>query len=142
MVQFKTVCNEVQGTLYINMYSSCHPFLPSFLHFLRTTPSMQICACMEVRTCACTYLCILYYLPVSKGVHVALHSHAPSDQVFHYFLTLYLSFLIPPSSLLTDTSHWLLLIGLHFLPATLPSLLPHSTNTVLWPPGAQVWAHK
>jgi len=59
-----------------------------------------------------------------------------------FWLVTYLSFLLPPSSLLTDTSHWLPLIGLHFLPATLPSLLPHSTNTVLWPPGAQVWAHK
>ena len=27
MVQFKTVCNEVQGTLYINMYSVWRQFL-------------------------------------------------------------------------------------------------------------------
>ena len=77
---------------------------------------LQVHVCIsQVPTYMYMYLCILYYLPVSKGVHVALHLHAPSDQVLHYFLALYLSFLIPPSSLLTDTSHWLPLIGLHFL---------------------------
>ena len=90
----------------------------------------------------CLHLCVLYYPHFGKGVHVALHF------MLHVFTctfrpsvpdTLRISH---SSSLLTGTSHWLPLIGLHFLPATLPSLLPHSTNTVLWPPGAQVLAHK